>query len=143
MMNFASRLPNPYVTTQGVKSHMVTYTSTKPIQSKTLPGVTFHIRKMSLDTRLRMLESLSEVSKQLDFHQAGETLHDQLQTHTLSALTESVYIRTGLEEISGITIDGQPATTESLIRCGPERLTREIAEAIRQEAFLSEEERKN
>jgi len=48
-----------------------------------------------------------------------------------------------LEEISGITIDGEPISLENLLDRGPDALAREIVEAIKGELFLDEDERKN
>jgi hypothetical protein len=45
--------------------------------------------------------------------------------------------------VEGLTIDGKPATKESLIERGPEILTDEILNCVRNEISLAEPERKN
>ncbi len=122
---------------------MVNYISTKRIESKRIPGVAFRIRRMSLAGRMRMLEEVWETTRKLEFHQAGESLEDQIQVQSISSITEAAYVRWGLEAIENLSIDGQEATPELLLQSGPELLTREVAEAVRAETFLSEDERKN
>jgi hypothetical protein len=46
-------------------------------------------------------------------------------------------------EISGLTIDGEPADAANAIARGPEPLCREIVNEVRRECGLTEEERKN
>ena len=122
---------------------MVNYISTKRIESKHLPSVAFHVRRMSLAGRMRMLEEVWETTRKLEFHQAGKSLEDQIHVQTLSSITEAAYVRWGLESIENFRIDGKEVDTELLLKSGPELLTREIAEAVRAETFLSEDERKN
>jgi len=54
-----------------------------------------------------------------------------------------VYLEWGLEEIEGLTIDGEQATPQALIEKGPMDLAREILGRIKRECGLSEGERKN
>ena len=61
----------------------------------------------------------------------------------LDRKVERAYLEWGLEAIYGLEIDGEPADVGSLIDRGPEGLCREIAEQIRRECFLTEEQRKN
>jgi hypothetical protein len=52
-------------------------------------------------------------------------------------------VKWGLAGIEGLEIDSKPATPESLIERGPEELVREVLAAIRREAGLSEDEKKD
>jgi hypothetical protein len=65
------------------------------------------------------------------------------QVALLAAEIDAIHLRWGLESISGLEIDGAAATAESLLAAGPEELVAEILAAIRREAGLDEDERKN
>jgi hypothetical protein len=56
---------------------------------------------------------------------------------------ERLYLLWGLVRIEGLTVDGEPATPESLAAAGPEALCREIAAKVKAETGLTEAERKN
>jgi len=45
--------------------------------------------------------------------------------------------------ISGLLIDGQPATSDALFASGPEELLREVVDRIKRECGLTDDERKN
>jgi hypothetical protein len=49
----------------------------------------------------------------------------------------------GLAEVSGLEVDGQQPTPETLAAAGPEDLCQEIVAAIKAECGLTEVERKN
>jgi hypothetical protein len=63
------------------------------------------------------------------------------------ALLESeinlTYLGWGLKSIGGLTIDGADTTPEMLASRGPEDLFQEVLRAIRTQAGLTPEERKN
>lgn len=56
---------------------------------------------------------------------------------------EPALIRWALTSITGLEIDGAPATAETLIESGPEEIVSEIVSEIRKLMGLSPEERKN
>jgi hypothetical protein len=119
------------------------YLSTVRRESQSHPSVWYAIKKLSLAGRLELLRVVRREGRELEFHGASEALEDQLRAREITASIEAIYLRWGLAQIEGLTIDGEPATAETLIEKGPEGLCNEIAEAIRKECFLSEEERKN
>jgi len=112
-------------------------------ESQSFPGVCFEVKKLSLSGRLDLLRLVRREGRDLEFHSASEGMADQLRARELTAAIEAIYIRWGLGKIEGLFIDEQPADCELLLDRGPEELCREIAEAIRAECFLSEQERKN
>jgi hypothetical protein len=61
----------------------------------------------------------------------------------LAGEVDREYLRWGLAELEGLDIDGTTATPETLFAGGPEELVREIVDEIRQQAGLTENERKN
>ncbi len=79
----------------------------------------------------------------MEFCDAGSELADKLEARLLSAEIDRLYLEWGMVEVSGIELDGAPATPGTLISAGPEDLCSEILEAIKSECGLSEEERKN
>jgi len=54
-----------------------------------------------------------------------------------------MYLRWGLREVTGLSIDGEAATHELLLERGPESLVREILTSIKAECGLNQEEAKN
>lgn len=119
------------------------YQSTVRKESTVLPGVWFAIKKLSLSGRLNLLRLVRQEGRDLDFHSASDGMADQIRAREVTASIEAIYIRWGLSSLEGLFIDDRPADHDLLLEKGPEALCHEIAEAIRAECFLSEEERKN
>ncbi len=119
------------------------YQSTVRGESRLFAGVWFEIKRLSLSGRLDLLRLVRREGRDLEFLGASDGVVDQIRARELTASIEAIYIRWGLSAIEGLFIDEQPATCDLLLERGPEALCREIAEAIRTECFLSEEERKN
>ena len=117
--------------------------STRTVASRTCPGVQFVIRCMSFRRRLELLKSVREAARELEFRTAGESAEDRAHAAVQGGRIEQIYIEWGLQRVSGLRIDGEDATAESLMDRGPEALCREIAAEIRRECALSDEERKN
>ena len=119
------------------------YRSTVKCSSQAMPGVRFRIRRISLGRRIALAEAIRELAAELDFQRAGSSAEDQVKAASLAARIDRVYLEWGVAAISGLRIDGQPATPERLFADGPEELTREIVDRIKSECGLNEEERKN
>jgi hypothetical protein len=125
--------------------------SLKPIQyeseircvSRALAGVSYTIRRISLGRRIEIAEAIRDLAQELEFQQAGGTPGEKVQAAVLSARIDQVYLRWGLTKISGLVIDGQPATAETLFASGPEGLLHEIVARIKAEYGLTDDERKN
>ncbi len=121
----------------------MTYESSVKKRSTTIPDVTFSVRKMSLAGRMELVHRIRVEGVALAFSEAGNEPSDRLMATEINSSIESLYVRWGLVSIEGLEIDGVAADADRLIESGPEELCREIARAVRQECFLSEEERKN
>lgn len=121
----------------------MTYESTFSVQSLAVPGVTLTVRRVSVARRLELLRRIRELTKRVEFYQAGAQLDDQLEASIASAEIESIYVVWGITSIEGLTIDGENATPDALVERGPESLVREAATKVRSQLGLSEEERKN
>lgn len=119
------------------------YTSTVVHESATSAGVRYVIRRPSLQRRAEITRRVRQLLAELEYRSAGESLEDRLAAAELESRIDSIYLEWGLERVEGLVIDGTEADPKTLIERGPEELAREIAEAIRKECRLSEEERKN
>jgi hypothetical protein len=131
MMNFLSLLRSA---TQ--------YESQRRYESQSVPGVRFAVRKASLGQRIELIKAMRELTLQHEFLKAGDS-SDQLEASLGDLLVRKLYLDWGLQELSGLVIDGEAADKEVLIAKGPEALVEEIAAAIQAEIELSGEERKN
>jgi len=98
---------------------------------------------MSFGRRTELLRRIRELTKKMEFLDAGQDLGDRAEAALLGREADRTYLEWGLVEVEGLEIDGQPAVPESLIANGPEDLCREILRAIQAECGLSAEERKN
>ncbi len=84
-----------------------------------------------------------DLASKLEFFEAGSGNKDRVEADILSAEIDQLYLRWGLREVSGLTIDGRPATPDLLASSGPEDLFVEALNAVKSECGLSEAERKN
>ena len=89
------------------------------------------------------MQQLKALSAEQKFHVAKEGVESEIATAELRALIDDRVIRAALIKIEGMNIDGESANTENLLERGPEDLAYEIAQAIADENFLNEDERKN
>jgi len=122
--------------------HM-TYESLVKKKSSVYPEVSFSVRKMSLAGRMALVHRIRVEGLALAFHEAGDDPKDRLMAAEINGSIQALYVRWGLVSIEGLELDGAVADAEGLIEKGPEELCREIAQVVRQECFLSEEEKKN
>lgn len=120
----------------------VSYSSVFWHESRTVQGVRYAIRRVSLLQRLELTKSVKELLLRHEFLMAGDA-SDGLEATLADLLVRRLYLEWGLAEIRGFTIDGRPPSVELLIEKGPEALSNEITSAIQAELGLSEEERKN
>ncbi len=119
------------------------YASTATQESKTWAGVRYVVRRPSLRRRAEITRRVRQLLAELEYRSAGESIEDRLAAAEMESRIDSIYLEWGLERVEGLAIDGAEADARALIERGPEELAREIAEAIRKECRLSEEERKN
>jgi hypothetical protein len=120
----------------------VSYSSVLWHKSKTIEGVGFAIRRVSLAQRLELNKRVRELTLRHEFLKAGPAA-DQLEATWADLLVQKLYVEWGLAGLEGLSIDGEIATVGLLIDKGPEGLVDEIVSVIQEEIELSEEERKN
>jgi hypothetical protein len=92
--------------------------------------------------RIELTSRIKELALNHEFLKAGD-IPEQLDATMADLLVRRLYLEWGLDKISGLRIDGDPATLGSLVERGPETLVEEILAAIKAELDLSEDERKN
>ena len=121
----------------------VNYESETTLEAKSTPGVRYTIRRISFALRGDLARRVRELSGREEFHAAGDSVQDRIEASVLANEIDQLYLRWGLAGLSGLTIDGEEATVETLITKGPEDLALEIAAAVKRQIGLTEEERKN
>lgn len=119
------------------------YTSSETINSTVVPGVTYTLAKMSFGRRVELTQRIRELAGRKEFVEAGDSFSEKMEAQLLAFEIDRVYVLWGLKEVTGLTIDGLPATSETLAARGPEGLFREVLAAVKHECGLSEAERKN
>jgi hypothetical protein len=113
------------------------------IPSRAVPGVSFTLARVSFGRRMELLRRLRDLASKAECLSAGGKPQEKLEAALLSGEIDELYLRWGLVRVSGLEVDGQPATPETLIAAGPEEVCREAVAAIKHECGLTEEERKN
>jgi hypothetical protein len=121
----------------------MTYESVTVLESKVAPGVTFSVARMSFARRVELMRRVRELSRRMEFLEAGTEPGDRMDAALLQAEVDRLYLTWGLNSLAGLTVDGVDATPETLAGAGPEALFREALEAVRRETGLNEAERKN
>ena len=119
------------------------YDSMVTLASRTMEGVEFTIVKLSFARRMELARRVLELSRRMEFHQAGEGIDENIEANILSCEIDRLYLRWGLAAIDGLFIDGIEATAELLAEKGPESLAEEVVAAVKAECGLTENERKN
>ena len=120
------------------------YESAVEVASEKIPGVRFWVERMSFGRRLELIRQLKGWVGRLEFVSAGQQgPEQQVEAALLAGEIDRIYLRWGLRRLTGLEIDGEEVTPESLVEKGPEELVQEILQAVRHEAGLSEAERKN
>jgi hypothetical protein len=147
-MRFMSRLGKEQTEVKGAEGTVsgngaVYYESVVWIASNAASGVRFAIHRISFGRRMELSRRVRELSRKAEFLEAGTALDEKIEANILAQEIDVMYLQWGLLSIDGLIIDGEPATAERLLEEGPEALTREIVDAIRDQCALSETERKN
>jgi hypothetical protein len=119
------------------------YESTEAVESRAWPGVRLTLRRMSFTRRVELMRRIRELAGRMEFADAGPRAEDRMEAGMLQAEIDRIYLEWGLAGVSGLEIDGEPATADLLIDRGPEELVREALGALKASAGLSDAERKN
>ena len=117
--------------------------SYKVIRSAIEPTVEYVIARMTFGRRIELMQRVRELAVRLEYFEAGREEKNRIEASLLGAHIDRLYVEWALENVIGLTIDGEPATLQSFIDRGPEELFQEVLTAIKGECGLNEQERKN
>jgi len=112
-------------------------------EAETSAGVRFRVARISVARRIELARRIREIGRRVEFLEAGNDPREKLEAAVLAAEIDRAYLEWGLEEVQGLTIDGEPATPAALIEKGPIDLAKEMLDRIKRECGLSEDQRKN
>ena len=121
----------------------MTYESEKIVESKGAAGVRFRVARISFGRRMELMREVRELARHKEFLENGHSAEEQMDAALLQGEIDRLFVKWGLLGIEGLSLDGAPATPESLSEAGPEGLFREALEAVRAEVGLTQDERKN
>lgn len=107
------------------------------------PGVSCRIRKITFQRRLMLLREIRELARQYEFTAAGETVQQKYESAVIQQEINKHYWQNFVIAVDGLTIDGAPATTESVWSDGPDGLVQEVLQVVTSHVFLSADEAKN
>jgi hypothetical protein len=119
------------------------YTSFERIESTVAAGVSYRVARMSFGRRVELTRRIRELAGRKEFAEAGGSPDEQMEAALLASEIDRIYLLWGLQEVTGLDLDGRPATPESLAASGPEELFREALSAVKQQCGLTDGERKN
>jgi hypothetical protein len=120
----------------------MTYESVVEVESQVAPGVRFTVVLMSFGRRVELMRQVRELARKMEFLEAGQP-GERMEAGLLRAEIDRLYLAWGLKAVSGLVLDGVPASPELLAEVGPEELFREALAAVRAQTGLTEDERKN
>ena len=119
------------------------YESVVVVPSQVAGGVSFTVARMSFGRRVELMRRVRELAGRVEFLEAGQASGEKMDAAMVRAEIDRLYLVWGLRSVSGLVVDGVPATPETLADCGPEDVFREALAAVRSETGLNEAERKN
>jgi hypothetical protein len=119
------------------------YQSTQLRQSAVLEGVQFRTSRMSFRRRLELTRAVRDLVNRIDYHEGSSNPEETLSAAILAREVESIYLKWGLVEVIGLSLDGTPATVDLVLEAAPEAFVEEILETIKADCGLSDVERKN
>ena len=130
-MNFQSRIT--------VQSALPGYEDVSFTLNKMTEGRRIKLRVKLADAGAKLREALAEAEdiKEQGGAKAAEALFEKVKAMVDDEITPA-WVRWGLHQIAGLSIDDAPATVESLIEAGPRELYSEIVYAIKKEAGLTD-----
>lgn len=117
--------------------------SYKVVPSAIEPSVEYVIRKMTFGRRIELMQRVRELAVRLEYFEAGRDEKNRIEASLLGAHIDRIYVEWGLENVIGLTIDGEAANLHTFVDRGPEDLFQEALAAIKAECGLNEQERKN
>ncbi|MEO8372933.1 MAG: hypothetical protein ABI806_27355 [Candidatus Solibacter sp.] len=98
---------------------------------------------MSFGRRVELMRRVRELARRSEFLSSSEDAGEKMDAALLQSEIERMYVSWGVKAVSGLTVNGTVADVDLMAAEGSEELFREALAAVRHEAGLNEEERKN
>ncbi len=118
--------------------------SRKIVRSELRPDVEYDVARMSFGRRLELMKKIRDLAARIEFFEAGQAESNRMEASLLAGeMVPCVSRIEGLQGVSGLEVDGAPASVAALIENGPEDLVHEANGIIKAECGLNEAERKN
>jgi hypothetical protein len=117
--------------------------SRKIVRSELRPDVEYDVARMSFGRRLELMKKIRDLAARIEFFEAGQAESNRMEASLLAGEMDRVFLEWGLQGVSGLEVDGAPASVAALIENGPEDLVHEALGIIKAECGLNEAERKN
>ncbi|MCL5746647.1 MAG: hypothetical protein M1541_22400, partial [Acidobacteria bacterium] len=92
----------------------MTYESVVRVQSRSAAGVEFTVRRMSFARRMELMRAVRGLAEKVEFLEAASGASEKMDAALIWGEIDRLYVRWGLVEVTGLEIDGAPATPESL-----------------------------
>ena len=112
-------------------------------QSTCCPGVSFRVKRMTLGSRIELLEKIYPLLKEAESMAAGTSQSDQVRNQLCTLKVHEALLVWGVLELSGLCVDGVQVSAEHVGSSAPEELVQEMLRAIQRQIALTEAERKN
>ena len=119
------------------------YESVVEVESAQRAGVRYRVARMSFGRRLELMKRVRELGRRVDFLESGASPGERMDAGLLRAEIDRMFLLWGLVGVSGLRVDGVEATPEVVAERGPEDVFREALAAVRAQAGLRDDERKN
>lgn len=120
----------------------MSYESVTTVESQVVPGVRLQVVRMSFGRRVELMRRVREMARRVECYEGGD-LGQRMDAGVLRAEIERLYVEWGIQSVSGLLVDGVEADVAGMIERGPEEVFREALSAVRREAGLTDDERKN
>jgi hypothetical protein len=117
--------------------------SRKIVRSELRPDVEYHVSRMSFGRRLELMKKIRDLAGRIEFFEAGQAESNRMEASLLAGEMDRVFLEWGLQGVSGLEIDGAPASVAALIEKGPEDLVHEALAIVKSACGLDAAERKN
>ena len=107
------------------------YESTITVQAKSAHGVTLRLNRMSFARRMELMQRIRDLGARTDRAGGTDEILQNMDATLLAFEVDRTYVLWGVREITGLEVDGIPATPQSLAEAGPEALFREALTAVK------------
>ena len=90
-------------------------------ESEIREGVRYRIARISVARRIELARKIREIGRRIEFLEAGSDPREKLEAAVLEAEIDQAYVEWGLEDVEGLSIDGQAATPSKHHVCARRR----------------------